>query len=225
MMPKLKPALCQKNKIKGGDKMEGLKLAASYSWNCNTAKRLKVCEKLLGFILGKNEKNRMARKILEALIPYRFYSAIAKANEISDEFSPEVVSFYWRGWPTTFKSPRPDTGFFHNHTVAAIAYSQPLEKIDLYHMNECLAAGGRIKKIGKNSFIVEYQPVVRKKNGLFLGKPTKTKITNHLKLKAKTGDFTSFHYANAAEIISPPEAKRLTEITEEILQNFNAKKK
>ncbi|MFA5084092.1 MAG: hypothetical protein WC475_01740 [Candidatus Paceibacterota bacterium] len=205
--------------------MEGLKLAASYSWNCNTAKRLKVCEKLLGFILGKNEKDRTAEKILQALIPYRFYAAIAKANKISGEFSPAVVSFYWRGWPATLESPRPDTSFFHNHTVAAIAYSQPLKKIELNHMNECLAAGGKIKKIGKNYFIAEYQPIVRKENGLFLGKPKKTKITNHLKLKAKKEDFISFHYANAAEIISPAEAKRLAEITEEILQKFNAKRK
>ena len=213
------------NGVKGGNKMEGLKLAASYSWNCNTAKRLKVCEKLLGFILGKAKNSQIAKKILTTLIPYRFYSAIAKANEISGEFSPAVVSFYWRGWPKAFKSPRPDTSFFHNHTVAAIAYSQPLNKIDLYHMNECLAACGRIKKVGKNYFIVEYQPVVRKKNGLFIGKPTETKITNHLKLKAKTGDFISFHYANAAEIISPAEAERSTEITKEILQKFNAQKK
>ncbi|MDP3052652.1 MAG: DUF6390 family protein [bacterium] len=205
--------------------MEGLKLAASYSWNCNTAKRLKVCEKLLGFILGKSENDRIAEKILEALVPYRFYSAIAKANKLSDTFSLAVISFYWRGWPTAFKSPRPDTGFFHNHTVAAIAYSQPLKKIELNHMNECLAACGKIKKVGKNYFVIEYQPVVRKKNGLVLGKPAKIKITNHLKLKAKIGDFISFHYANAAEIISPAEAKRLTEITEEILQNFNAKRK
>lgn len=205
--------------------MEGLKLAASYSWNCNTAKRLKVCEKLLGFILGKSRNDQIARKILEALVPCRFYAAIAKANKVSGEFSPAVVSFYWRGWPTTFESPRPDTSFFHNHTVAAIAYSQPLNKIDLYHMNECLTAAGRIKKTGENHFIIEYQPVIRKENGLFLGKPKKTKITNHLKLKAKTGDFVSFHYANAAEIIIPAEAERLTEVTKEILQKFNAKRK
>lgn len=205
--------------------MEGLKLAASYSWNCNTAKRLKVCEKLLGFILGKIKNRQTAKEILEILVPYRFYSAIAKANKLSEKFSPAVISFYWRGWPTTFKSPRPDTGFFHNHTVAAIAYSQPLKKIDLYHMNECMAACGRIKRIGKNYFIVEYQPVVRKENGLFLGGPIKTKITNHLKLKVKTGNFVSFHYANAAEIINPAEAKRLNETTKEILQNFNAKRK
>ncbi len=205
--------------------MEGLKLAASYSWNCNTAKRLKVCEKLLGFILGKTENNQIARKILETLVPYRFYSAIAQANKLSDEFSPAVVSFYWRGWPMELKSPRPDTGFFHNHTVAAIAYSLPLEKIELDHMNECLASAGEIKQLGKNYFIVEYQPVIRKENDLFLGEPKKIKITNKLKLKAKKGDFTSFHYANAAEIISQAEAERLTEITEKILQNFNAQKK
>ena len=205
--------------------MDGLKLAASYSWNCNTAKRLKVCKKLLGFVLDKIKNNQTAREILEVLVPYKFYSAIAKANKLSDEFSPAVVSFYWRGWPIAFKSPRPDTSFFHNHTVAAIAYSQPLEKINLNRMNECLAACGRIKRVGKNYFIIEYQPVVRKENGLFLGEPTKTKITNHLKLKAKTGDFVSFHYVNAAEIISPAEAKRLTEITKKVLQNFNAKKK
>lgn len=224
-MPKPKSALCQKKRIKGGNKMEGLKLAASYSWNCNTAKRLKVCEKLLGFILGKNENSRTARKILETLVPYKFYLTIAKTNNLSEKFSPAVVSFYWRGWPTALKSPRPDTGFFHNHTVAAIAYSQPLEKIELNHINECLAACGRIKRVEKKYFIIEYQPVTRKENGLFLGKPAKTKITNQLKLKAKTGDFASFHYANAAEIISPAEAKRLAEITEEILQNFNAQKK
>jgi len=205
--------------------MEGLKLAASYSWNCNTAKRLKVCEKLLGFIIGKTKNVQKAKEILEVLVPYKFYLAIAKANKLSGEFSPAVVSFYWRGWPTIFKSPRPDTSFFHNHIVAAIAYSQPTEKIDLNHMNECLVACGRIKKIGKNYFIVEYRPVVRKENGLFLGKPTKTKITNHLKLKTKIGSFVSFHYANAAEIINPAEAERLIEITEKVLQNFNAKRK
>lgn len=205
--------------------MEGLKLAASYSWNCNTAKRLRVCEKLFDFIIGKTENSQKARKILEVLVPYKFYSAIAKANKLSDEFSPAVVSFYWRGWPIAFKSPRSDTSFFHNHTVAAIAYSQPLGKIELDHMNECLAACGKIKQIGKDDFIVEYQPVVRKENGLFLGEPTETKITNHLKLKAKTGDFASFHYANAAEIISPVEAERLTETTKKILREFNAKRK
>jgi len=206
--------------------MEGLKLAASYSWNCNTAKRLKVCKKLQDFILGKTKNSQAVKEILEVLVPYKFYLAITKTNNLSDGFSPAVISFYWRSWPMAFKSPGPeDTSFFHNHTVAAIAYSQPLAKIDLWHMNECLASAGKIKQVGKNYFVIEYQPVVRKENGLFLGKPTKTKITNHLKLKAKTGDFISFHYTNAAEIISPAEAEQLTETTQKILQKFNAQKK
>lgn len=223
-MPKPKSALCQKNE-KGGSKMNGLKLAASYSWNCNTAKRLKVCEKLHDFILGKTKNNQAAKKILEVLVPYKFYLAIAKANNFSDGFSSEAISFYWRGWPKTFKSPSGKTNFFHNHTVAAIAYSQPLEKIDLKHMNECLASCGQIKKTDKNRFVVEYQPVVRKKDGLVFGKPKKIKITNQLKLKAQKDDFISFHYDNAAEIISPAEADQLNETTQKILQKFNAQKK
>jgi hydrogenase maturation factor len=222
-MPKPESVLCQKNK-KGGDKMNGLKLAASYSWNCNTAKRLRVCENLHDFILGKAKTEQIAKEILELLVPYKFYCAIAKANNLSEVFSPTVVSFYWRGWPKTFKSPGGETNFFHNHTVAAIAYSQPLEKIDLKHMNECLASGGQIEKIGKNFFTVEYQPVVRQKDGLAFGKTKIAKITNQLKLKAKKNNFISFHYGNAAEIISPTEANQLNETTQKILQKFNAQK-
>lgn len=228
-MPKPKSALCQKNNPpiggKGGNKMEGLKMAASYSWNCNTAKRLKVCEKLHDFILGKVKTKETAKEILELLVPYKFYCAIAKTNNLFEVFSPAVISFYWRGWPKTFKSPSGETNFFHNHTVAAIAYSQPLEKIDLKHMNECLASCGQIKKISKNCFAVEYRPVVREKDGLVFGKPKITKPTNQLKLKAKKNDSVSFHYGNAAEIISPAEARQLTETTKKILQKFNAQKK
>jgi len=204
--------------------MEGLKLAANYSWNCNIAQKAKICGKLLGFI-NNGEKPLLAEKILKALLPHKVYLLIAKANGIADEFSPDVVSFYWRGWPLTITPPQSDIPFFHNHAVFATAFKMPLEKINLEDLNKCLVHIGKIKHIGKNYFTVETRPIIRTKNRLKFGKEEEIDIMNYLRLSAKINDYAAFHFTNAAEIISPAETERLNEVTKHILQNFNTRLK
>lgn len=191
--------------------MEGLKLAAAYSWNCQTAEKLKISQKLFDFASGKTQNNQVIKKILATLGPYKEYLAIAKIKHLTDEFSSQVVMGYWRNR--------------HNRAVLVPLYHLPPDKINLKHINECFVAGGKIKSISKNCFIVERRPIIRKKNSLVLGKLTRKKAANSLNLKVKIDDFVSFHYSNAVEIISYLETKKLTETTEKILREFNAKRK
>lgn len=191
--------------------MNGLKLATIYSWNCQTAKKLKVSKKLFDFASGETDDNRGIKKILMALSPYKSYSAIAKTKRSPNKFSLEVVSFYWRSC--------------HNRAVLSLLYHLPLAKINLKHINECFIVCGKIKSVGKNHFIVECRSIIQKKNILALGKLIRKKVANPLKLEAKINDIVSSHYSDAAEVLSQIEAKRLTKTTKKILREFNAKRK
>ncbi len=96
--------------------MNGSQLAAVYSWNCRTAKKLKVSKKLFDFASGKTDDNRGVKKILMALGPYKSYLSIAKSKHLSDKFALAVISFYWRN--------------LHNRDVIAPLCRLPLSKIN-----------------------------------------------------------------------------------------------
>jgi len=67
---------------------DGLKIACVYSWNCTTAKNLKVSEILYNFARLENPTQKatsLVKEILMRLAPYKDYCAIAKFHELGNE--------------------------------------------------------------------------------------------------------------------------------------------
>lgn len=79
--------------------MNGLLLAAIFSWGCERANELGFTQLLKEYAdsKGKSLPETKVRKILEKLYPYFYYQVIAQSNGISDPFDQRVVKAHWIG--------------------------------------------------------------------------------------------------------------------------------
>lgn len=96
----------------------------------------------------------------------------------------------------------------------------------LSSMDLCRINWGKIKKIEKPNFIVEYSPLVFEKNRLKLGKSVSLKILSEINdtgfLKnPKINDWISFHWGFACEVLNQNQVDNLKKYTEESIRLVN----
>ncbi len=79
--------------------MTGPLLAATFSFGCGMANELGITPLLKDYVLsgGKSCSEEQIKQALKKLASYFYYSAIAKANGISDPFDLQVVRAHWIG--------------------------------------------------------------------------------------------------------------------------------
>lgn len=79
--------------------MNGVLLAADFSWGCKRADDLEISQKLKKYAhsRGKSHPEEEIREELKKLFSYIYYRVIAVANNISDPFDIRVVKAHWIG--------------------------------------------------------------------------------------------------------------------------------
>lgn len=211
-----------KSSLKRRDKMEGLKLAAKYSYVCEKARLLKFSNDLYDYFRhGKGEAERI-EKILKNLLSYDFYRRIAQLNH-KEPFDEEVVSFYWKGNPE-LKGEE----WIHNASTLIPIIQIKMHQIVEELVDDCVVHPAKISdKISNREWWVIYQPITKtlKKDKLTLGPKVELIVQNELDLDLKEGDWVTVHFRKVIEKISQKEADKLLKLTKEALKNFNKKNK
>ncbi|MFH1129506.1 MAG: DUF6390 family protein [Patescibacteria group bacterium] len=90
-------------------------------------------------------------------------------------------------------------------------------------MDICRIGWGRVKKISNNKLIVDYQPIIKKKK-FELSKLTKKTIDwdKNLMLQPKKGDWVSFHWNRAVEVLNEEDKKNLIKYTKMTINSLNS---
>lgn len=186
--------------------MLGLKLAALYSWKPH---QLGFCGPkddgtLLKYLKGEKVSEKKVRKILEQLEgAYPYYEQIAKSKNIKDPFDERVVRAYW----------------ITRHSYHVLAVGSVTGRIVLKGklLDLCRICWGKVKKVN-NKLSVEYQPLVKNR----LGKPIEKKINwdKDLVPNIEVGDWVSFHWNQAVEVLTKRDIKNLEKYTKLTLDSL-----
>jgi hypothetical protein len=195
--------------------LEGLKLAALYSYNCRKARMLKINGLLLGFIQGGENQKEVA-ELLKRLVSYDWYCLIARNSNAKDPFAEEVVRAYWTGNDLTnlISDKRKNLFLFHNFTVLA----SPMP--DLSSRDECKISWGMIREATDKELMVDYEALIWK-NGKFSLEDRKIRIKKGFLEEARVNDWISFHFNIGREILTEGRVLLLHNKTEKAIELFN----
>jgi len=204
-------------KRKRGEKMDGLKLASMYSYNCENAHRYGFSQQLKDFAEGKNSDAEKTRYCLKNLDSYEFYEIIAKINGIENPFDPRVISYYWKGIPYL------KGGLWHNYATLIPILKMPMELIFANMVDECFVHPAQVIESSENSFLIRYSPVVKTDKEIIIDMETEKIVKKPIFLKVTTGNYVTIHYSTAIEEIDVDEFKNFLRITNNSLKKFNAR--
>ena len=213
-------SISQNRSLKRRKKMEGLKLAAQYSYVCERARLLRVSEILKNFFQNNAGEAKKIESILRGLASFNFYREIAylnKKNFFDEEFDKGVISFYWKGSPK-LKGWR----WIHNSSTLI-----PIIQLKMHHIipemvDDCLINPAQVvEKSFDDWYWVKYRPIIKTKEGLEINKEKEIKVRNELRLALQKGDWVTIHLRRIIEKIKKDEAKRLLKLTKKILKRFN----
>lgn len=201
-------------KRKDGEKMDGLKLASMYSYNCENAHIYGFQQQLKDFAQKKTGDAKKIRNCITKLESYKFYEIIAKINGMEDPFDQRIISYYWKGTPNLKGE------LWHNYTTFITILEIPMESIFVKLVDECIVHPAKVIESSENSFLVKYFPAVKIKGKIILGAETEKIVSNSLPCKAAPGDYITIHFSSAVEKINDKELKTLLFITERSLEKF-----
>jgi len=228
---------------------QGLKTAVVYSVKPHQlgfcGPKNKNTKKILSdYLKGKHRNEKEIQKILSCFkVVFSYYSLIAKANKLSP-FDQKVVESYWIGSHfldkvkisdlkrlivKTFK--RPDLASFlnkfsrphHSFHVLIVGSTSIVLKGKLLDL--CRIGYGQILRVKRDKLIIKYKPlIVRQK--VRLGDCVKTKIdwNKYIIKEPKVGDWISFHWKQACQILTLEQVKNLDYYTKLSIKNANTKK-
>lgn len=202
--------------------MSGIKLAILYGIKpyelgfCGPEKKKNI---LSDYLKGKKIDGKELREFLKEFKgAYPYYKLIAKANNIKDPFDEKIVRAYWIGNKLLERMKKKAHHSFHVLIIGSVTGRIELkgELLDI-----CRVSWGKVIKKGKK-IIVEYQPFVGTKE-LKLGKPIKKEIdwNKDLLLNVKTGDWISFHWNQAVEVLNKEDVKNLEKYTKNSIEIYN----
>ncbi len=213
--------------------MSGLKVAALYGIKPHSLGFCGPKDKgvLLQYLKGENISEEEIRKILEQFKgAYPYYKFIAKSNGIKDPFDERVVRAYWVGNKLLEKAG----GIKSHHSYHVLVVGSVTGRIVLKGklLDLCRVGWGEVQskikspqprqaKRGGQKLKVRYRPLVGKKK-LKLGKLAEKGIDwdKSLLPKVKAGDWVSFHWNQAAEILTEKDIKNLEKYTRLTLESL-----
>jgi len=204
--------------------MSGLKLAALYGIKPHSLGFCGPKDKgvLLNYLKGEKISEKKIRKILEQFRgAYPYYKIIAKANKIKDPFDERAVRAYWVGNKLLGKAG----GIKSHHSYHVLVIGSITGRIVLKgrFLDLCRVGWGRVKKLKiKNQKLkILYKPLVIKKK-ISLGKWAEKEIDwdKSLLPKVKIGDWVSFHWNQAVEVLTKKDKKNLEKYTKLTLDSL-----
>jgi len=203
--------------------MSGLKLAALYGIKPHSLGFCGPKDKgaLLNYLKGKSASRQTGKKIRKILEQFKgaypYYELIAKNNGIKDPFDERVVRAYWVGNKLLEKDPK----LYHCHHVLVVGSVTGRIVLKGKLLDLCRICWGKVIKVsakggsasgGKSQKLkVIYQPLVGNK----LRKPVEKEIDwdKDLVPKVKIGDWVSFHWNQAVEVLTEKDVKNLEKYT------------
>lgn len=198
--------------------MSGLRLAVLYGIKPHSLGFCGPKDKgiLLRYLKGKKISEQKIRKILKEFKgAYPHYEFVAKSNKIKDIFNERVIKAYWIGNNLLKKAG----GYKSHHSYHVLVIGSVTGRINLKGklLDLCRISWGRVKKVN-NKLLVEYQPLVKNR----LGRPIKKEIDwdKNLLPKVKIGDWVSFHWNQAVEILNKEDRKNLEKYTKLTLNSL-----
>ncbi|OGZ32726.1 MAG: hypothetical protein A2V69_00825 [Candidatus Portnoybacteria bacterium RBG_13_40_8] len=207
--------------------MSGLKLAALYGIKPHSLGFCGPRDKgiLLKYLSGENISEKKIRKILEQFKgAYPYYESIAKSNNIKDPFDERVVRAYWIGNKLLAKAGGAKSHHSHHVLVVGSVTGKIVLKGKLLDL--CRIGWGRVIsvkcKTQSAKIIVKYQPLAGKKK-LKLGKLTRKDIDwdrDLLSNVIRVGDWISFHWNQAVEVLRKEDVKNLEKYTKITLNSL-----
>ncbi|MBU2564195.1 hypothetical protein KKA23_01285 [Patescibacteria group bacterium] len=173
------------------------------------------------YINGKNiDKKKIKELLKEFEGAYPYYELIAKSNNIKDPFNKQVIRAYWIGNKLLEKVKSNAHHSFHVLIIGSVTGRIELkgELLDI-----CRVGWGRVKERSPK-LKVEYQSFVGKKQ-LKLGELVYKEIEwNKAFLpNLKVGDWVSFHWNQAIEILNKKDIENLKKYTQISLDAYNKK--
>jgi len=117
-----------------------------------------------------------------------------------------------------------------NHSFHVLSVWKRTGNLDVFHtlssMDLCRVSWGKIKEVEPPFLEVAYQPLVLENDRLKLGSLTCQKILQEINdssfiKKPQIGDWVSFHWGFACEILDESQVKRLKKYTEESISLVN----
>lgn len=201
--------------------LEGLKLAALYSYGCQKAERLKINDLLSDFIIAGTNRD-VVEENLKKLLSYAWYQIIARSNKIKDPFDERVVRTYWTGSRLLRKIRGKDGRVllpFHNFTVLG-AHNQEQSLRDL---DNCKVSIGRIEKMEGDNFSLSYYPLIERNGNILLADFYQPLLISNRGFvhDAKIGEWVTSHYRVARQILSYKKAKQFYFRSLEAVELFN----
>lgn len=200
--------------------LEGLKLAALYSYNCRKAQKLKINQLLLEFI-KKGTNQEKAIRGLKKLISYTWYRIIVSRAGTKDPFDERVVRAYWVGNELSEPIGKKESFLFpfHNFTILVPLDSYKPSPIAI---NECKISVGKVEKVEGKILFVRCRSIVRENNKFLLANSAeRKKVERRFINKVKKGDWITFHYSIGREVVSEEDANLLYQKTKEAIKLFN----
>jgi len=196
--------------------LEGLKLAALYSYDCRKARMFRINELLAKFIKTGEEQERTV-EALKKLVSYAWYCLIAKNNEIKDPFVEEVVGAYWTGNDLTklISVQGKNLFLFHNFTVL----TSPMP--DLISRDECKSSWGMIKEATEDDLMVDYEALIWQ-NDKFSLEDREIRIKKGFLDRVQVNNWISFHVGLGRQILTEEQVLVLHNKTKEAIELFNA---
>lgn len=201
---------------------KGLKIACTYSWNCEMAEVHGVSKLLREYTEGKFTNEDAIRNILNKLDSMKFYKQIAQAAGIQNPFDERVVSSYWTG------SSAIAEGAWHNYTTLLPIKDVPIEYIHTELLDNCMVSGAIIEDVSDMDMTVGviYIPIEKTSSVLKLGSYSSTRIKKPINtFRLKRGDYIAAHFSVCAEKLTKERYERLIETTRLSLDKFNSIRK
>jgi len=206
--------------------MRGEILAALYAYGaCHKAKELEVFDLLSKLLSEPDSKNPKVllelRKRLKKLKPYPYYQLIAERNNISNPLSEEVVRAYWIGNDLLEKFSARENPH-HNFCILKDAeiYSKDFGwDIIIKNINLCRVSWGKVVRV--DDLIEVEANLLGYKSGKIFETNLKIKIKKGFLKNIQKGDFISFHWMEAREIISEQQKDKLDQINKNLVVFLN----
>jgi len=204
--------------------MSGLRLAILYGLKPHQLGFCGPKDKgvLLKYLQGRKISEKKIRTILKQFkgaCPY--YELIAKSNKIKDPFDEGVVKAYWIGNKLLEKAGGIKS--HHSHHVLVVGSVTGRIKLEGKLKDLCRIGWGRVIKIKNKKLKIKYQPLkCMSFNDVQLGRAVEKVIDwdKSLVPNVKTGDWISFHWNQAVEILTEKDVKNLEKYTKLTLKSL-----
>jgi len=151
----------------------------------------------------------LGNELLDQVEVARFYQSLKE--RFARRLNPQTLA-YLLGKPPLGARPYHNFHVFDVHSrIGALNHSMDT-------MENCRIGWGQVKEIAATHLVVKHQPLVLECGKLKLGEPTEKRLLRQINgagfiTNCQVGDFVSFHWGWACEILTPRQVQNLQKYT------------